>query len=109
MFDGPLKEMMAQAQKMTEQMKAAQDALAQQEVTGESGAGLVQVTLNGQGDCRQVEINPHVLADEPAIVGELVASAINDANQKLEAMKKDSMGALTQGLNLPPGFKFPFS
>ena len=78
-------------------------------MTGESGAGLVRVRLNGQGDCRSVEINPNVLADEPGIVGELVASAINDANQKLEAMKKESMGALTQGLNLPPGFKFPFS
>lgn len=109
MFDGPLKEMMAQAQKMTEQMKAAQDALVNQEVTGESGAGLVRVTLNGQGDCRQVEINPNVLTDDPEIVGELVASAINDANKKLESLKKESMGALTQGLNLPPGFKFPFS
>jgi DNA-binding protein YbaB len=56
-----------------------------------------------------VFINPNVLADEAAIVGELVASAINDANQKLEALKQDSMGSLTQGLNLPPGFKFPFS
>lgn len=109
MFDGPFKEMMEKASQMAEQMKASQAALADREVTGESGAGLVRVRLNGHGDCRGVEINPNVLADEPAIVGELVASAINDANQKLEALKRESMGELTQGLNLPPGFKFPFS
>ena len=109
MFDGPLQEMMKQAQKVAEQMKEAQVKLSDQEVTGESGAGLVTVTLNGRGDFTNVFINPNVLADEAAIVGELVASAINDANQKLEALKQDSMGSLTQGLNLPPGFKFPFS
>ena len=109
MFDRPLQEMMKQAQKVAEQMKEAQAKLSDQEVTGESGAGLVTVTLNGRGDCTNVFINSNVLADEAAIVGELVASAINDANQKLEALKQDSMGSLTQGLNLPPGFKFPFS
>jgi hypothetical protein len=109
MFDGPLQEMMKQAQKVAEQMKDAQAQLSEKEVVGESGAGLVTVTLNGQGDCKSVLINPNVLADDPEIVGELVASAINDANRKLEALKQESMGSLTQGLNLPPGFKFPFS
>ena len=109
MFEGPLDEMMKQAQKVVEVMKDAQVQLADQEVIGESGAGLVRIKLNGQGDCNGVEINPNVLADQPAIVGELVASAINDANKKLEDLKKDSMGSLTEGLNLPAGFKFPFS
>jgi len=109
MFDGPLQEMMKQAQKVAEQMKDAQAQLSEKKVLGESGAGLVTVTLNGQGDCKSVVINPNVLADDPEIVGELVASAINDANRKLEALKQESMGSLTQGLNLPPGFKFPFS
>jgi len=109
MFDGPLQEMMKQAQKVAEQMKDAQAQLSEKEAVGESGAGLVTVTLNGQGDCKSVVINPNVLADDPEIVGELVASAINDANRKLEALKQESMGSLTQGLNLPPGFKFPFS
>lgn len=109
MFDGPLKDMMQKAQAMTEQMKQAQDALQQQQVTGESGAGLIKVTLNGRGDCLGVDIHPPILADAPEIVGELVASAINDANQKLEAMKQDAMSSLTAGLPLPPGFKFPFS
>ena len=109
MFDGPLQEMMKQAQKVADQMKEAQSKLSEQEVRGESGAGLVSVILNGQGDCKCVDINPNVLADEPSIIGELVASAINDANKKLETMKQESLGNLTQGLNLPPGFKFPFS
>ena len=55
-----------------------------------------------------VDINPNVLADEPSIVGELVASAINDANKKLETMKQESMGNLTQGLNLPRDLNFRF-
>ncbi len=109
MFDGPLQEMMKQAQKVAEQMKEAQAAMSDKEVTGESGAGLVTVILNGHGDCKSVVINPNVLSDEPQIVGELVASAINDANKKLESLKQESMGSFTQGLNLPPGFKFPFS
>ena len=109
MFDKPMQEMMKQAQKVAETMKDAQAQLADQEVIGESGAGLVRVKLTGQGDCTGVTINPNVLTDQPAIVGELVASAINDANQKLESLKKDSMGSLTEDLNLPPGFKFPFS
>jgi DNA-binding YbaB/EbfC family protein len=109
MFDGPLQEMMKQAQKVAEQMNEVQAKLSEKEVVGESGAGLVSVTLNGQGDCKSVVINPNVLTDEPEIVGELVASAINDANKKLETMKQESLGSLTQGLNLPPGFKFPFS
>jgi len=106
---GGMGNIMKEAQKMQEEMQKAQEEVAKAEVTGESGAGLVTVTLNGRGDCTNVFINPNVLADEAAIVGELVASAINDANQKLEALKQDSMGSLTQGLNLPPGFKFPFS
>jgi DNA-binding YbaB/EbfC family protein len=109
MFDGPLQEMMKQAQKVAEQMNEVQAKLSEKEVVGESGAGLVSVTLNGQGDCKSVVINPNVLTDEPEIVGELVASAINDANKKLETMKQESLGSLTQGLNLPPGIKFPFS
>lgn len=109
MFEGPLQEMMKQAQKVADDMKDAQAKMADKEVIGESGAGLVRVILNGQGDCREVDINPNVLKDEPAIVGELVASAFNDANQRLECLKKETMGSLTQGLNLPPGFKFPFS
>jgi DNA-binding YbaB/EbfC family protein len=109
MFDGPLQEMMKQAQKVAEQMNEVQAKLSEKEVVGQSGAGIVSVTLNGQGDCKSVVINPNVLTDEPEIVGELVASAINDANKKLETMKQESLGSLTQGLNLPPGFKFPFS
>ena len=68
MFDGPLQEMMKQAQKVADQMKEAQSKLSEQEVRGESRAGLVSVTLNGQGDCKcGVDINPNVLADEPSM------------------------------------------
>ncbi|MGA1207870.1 MAG: YbaB/EbfC family nucleoid-associated protein [Gammaproteobacteria bacterium] len=109
MFDGPWGELMKQAQKMQDDMKKAQEALQAREVTGESGAGLVTVRLNGKGDCLGVAIHPPVLADTPEIVGELVAAAINDAMQKLEQLKTEQMSQMTAGLQLPPGFKFPFS
>jgi nucleoid-associated protein EbfC len=109
MFDGPWGELMKQAQKMQEDMKRAQEALLDQEIRGESGAGLVSVRLNGKGDCLGVSIHPPVLADTPEIVGELVAAAINDAVKKLEQLKGDQLSQMTAGLQLPPGLKFPFS
>ena len=109
MFDGPLREMMKQAQKMAEQMKEAKPHFLRERSLGNLARALGYCDLKWSGDCKSVVINPNVLTDEPQIVGELVASAINDANQKLEALKQESMGSLTQGLNLPPGFKFPFS
>lgn len=109
MFDGPWGELMKQAQKMQDDMKKAQESLHSQEVSGESGAGLVTVRLNGKGDCLGVSIHPPVLADTPEIVGELVAAAINDAMQKLEQLKGEQLSQMTAGLQLPPGFKFPFT
>lgn len=109
MFDGPLGELMKQAQKMQEEMARAQHALQDQVVIGESGAGLVTVRLNGKGDCLGVSIHPPILADSPEIVGELVAAAINDAMKKLESLKTAALNQMTGGLSLPPGMKFPFT
>ena len=78
------------------------------EITGESGAGMVKVTLTGKHQCRKVEISPEALKEDKEFVEDLIAAAINDASQKLEAASKEKMAALGGGLNLPPGMSLPF-
>ena len=100
---------MQQAQKMQEKLQKAQEEIAHMEVTGESGAGLVKVTMTGLHDVKRVEIDPGLLKDDKEMVEDLVAAAFNDANRRLEAMTRDKMGGLTAGISLPPGMKLPFS
>jgi DNA-binding YbaB/EbfC family protein len=94
---------MRQAQQVQENIKRAQDEIARMEVTGESGAGMVKVTLDGKHQARRVEINPAALQEDKEFLEDLVAAAINDASQKLETLSKDKMAQVTGGLNLPPG------
>ena len=109
MFDGPLGEMFKQAQKMQLEMQKNQDELASRELIGESGAGVVKVTLNGKFECLSINIHPNVLTDEPSIICELVASAFNDAVTKVEEEKKQVLNSMASSLNLPSGFKMPFT
>ncbi len=103
MKGGPLGQMMRQAQQMQEKMQRAQEEIARMEVTGESGAGMVKVTLTGKYQCRKVEIDADALKEEKEFVEDLVAAAINDAAQKVEAASKDKLGSVTAGIQLPPG------
>lgn len=103
-----LNELMKQARQMQEQMQKAQEEAHKREVTGESGAGLVRVTMNGRYDARQVSISPELLQEDREIVEDLIAAAINDAVKKLEALNRESMSGMASGLNLPKGFKLPF-
>lgn len=100
---GALGQMMRQAQEMQDKLKRAQDEIARMEITGESGAGMVRITLDGRHQARKVEINPAALSEDREFLEDLVAAAINDAVQKLEATTKDKMAAVTGGLGLPPG------
>lgn len=100
---GALGQMMQQAQKMQENLKRAQDEIARMEITGESGAGMVKVTIDGRHQARKVEINPAALSEDKEFLEDLVAAAINDAAQKLEAATKDKMASATAGMQLPPG------
>lgn len=95
--------MMRQAQKMQENLKKAQEEVARLEVTGESGAGMVKVTLSGGHQARKVEINPEALKEDKEFLEDLVAAAINDAAQKLDAATKAKMAGVTGGMQLPPG------
>ena len=89
---GGLGGLMKQAQQMQEKMQKMQEEIAQLEVTGESGAGLAIITVNGAHNCRRVEIDP----------------AYNDAVRRAEELQKEKMASVTAGMSLPPGFKMPF-
>ncbi|MEM1091552.1 MAG: YbaB/EbfC family nucleoid-associated protein [Pseudomonadota bacterium] len=108
MMKGPLAGLLQQAQKMKEDMERSQEALAQQEVTGGSGGGLVEVVMTGRHEVRRVRIDPSLLKDDADMLEDLVAAAVNDATNKVAAMQKEQMGELAGGLNLPAGFKLPF-
>lgn len=101
-----LGQIMRQAQAMQENMKRAQDEIARMEVSGESGAGLVRVTLTGRYQARKVEISPDALGEDREFLEDLVAAAINDAAQKVEAATREKMAAATGGMQLPPGMNF---
>jgi len=104
---GGLGNIMKQAQAMQENMQKAQEELASVEVSGESGGGLVKVTMTCRHDVRRIEIDPALLEDEKEVLEDLVAAAVNDAVRKVESTTKEKMSGLTAGLNIP-GMKLPF-
>ena len=105
---GPLAGLMQQAQRMQEEMKRAQEEIANTEVTGQSGGGIVSVVMSGRHEVRRVSIDRKVLADDPEMAEDLGAAAFNDAVNKIAALTQDKLGGVTSGMNLPPGFKLPF-
>ena len=105
---GNMNELMKQAQAMQEKMQKMQEDVAKLEVTGESGAGLVKVVMNGRHDVRTVNIDSSILSEEKEILEDLIAAAINDAVRKVESTSQQQMQKLTGGMQMPPGFKMPF-
>ena len=107
MIKGGLGGLMKQAQMMQENMKKAQEQLAQTEVEGQAGAGMVKVVMTCAHDVRRVDIDPSVM-DDREMLEDLIAAAMNDAARKGEALSQEKMSGFTAGMNLPPGFKLPF-
>ncbi len=105
---GSITELMQQAQKMQAEMQKAQEALANVELTGEAGAGLVTVVMTGRHDVKRVSIDPAVLNEDKEVLEDLLAAAVNDAVRKVESRNKEALSGLAAGLNLPGGFKMPF-
>ncbi len=105
---GGLGNLMKQAQEMQASMQRAQEELASLEVTGESGGGLVRVTMTGRHEVRRIHIDDSLVGDDKDMLEDLVAAAVNDAVHKVEATTKERMTGLTAGLNLPAGMKLPF-
>jgi DNA-binding YbaB/EbfC family protein len=103
-----LGQLMRQAQQMQENLKKAQDELGQLEVTGESGGGMVKVTMSCKHEVRQVDIDPGLLDDDKDMLEDLIAAAVNDACRKVEKTTQEKMSGLAGGMGLPPGINLPF-
>jgi DNA-binding YbaB/EbfC family protein len=93
---------------MQDNLKKAQDELATIEVEGQSGAGLVKVTMTCKHDVKRVVIDPSLLGEDKDMLEDLVAAAFNDGIRKAEQVSQEKMGKLTAGMPLPPGMKLPF-
>ena len=105
---GGIANLMKQAQKMQENMSKAQEELANIEVEGQSGAGLVKVVMTCKHDVRRVAIDPSLVGDDKDMLEDLVAAAVNDAVRRAEEMSQQKMASITAGMPMPPGFKLPF-
>lgn len=100
--------MMKQAMALQANMKKAQDEIANMEVIGESGGGMVKVTMTGKHEVKRVQIEPQVSSEDREMLEDLVAAAINDAVNKVETQTQQRMSSVMSGVALPPGFKLPF-
>ncbi|MCK6394409.1 MAG: YbaB/EbfC family nucleoid-associated protein [Zoogloea sp.] len=107
MMKGGIAGLMKQAQQMQDNMKKMQDSLGGIEVEGQSGAGMVKITMTCKHDVRRVTIDPSVM-DDKEMLEDLIAAAVNDAVRRVESTTQEKMAGFTSGLNLPPGFKLPF-
>ncbi len=104
-----LSDLMKQAQGLQAKMQAMQEKLAELEVEGRSGGGMVKIALNGKGYAKSVKIEPALLKpDDAEVLEDLIVAALNDAKSKLETRAAEEMKSLTAGLPLLPGMKLPF-
>ncbi|MBM4213336.1 MAG: YbaB/EbfC family nucleoid-associated protein [Gammaproteobacteria bacterium] len=100
--------MMKQAEALQRNMQKAQEEIARMEVTGESGGGMVKVTMTGKHEVKRVQIEPAVIGEDREMLEDLVAAAVNDAVRRVETETQQRMAGTMSGLRLPPGFKMPF-
>lgn len=103
---GNIGNLMQQAKAMQQKFQQVQEDLEKTHIVGESGAGLVQLTVNGTGEALSLRIDDAVYKENKQVLQGLVVAAINDANKKREAKKKEMMSGLMSGMSLPPGFDF---
>jgi nucleoid-associated protein EbfC len=108
MMKGGIGNLMKQAQKMQADMQRAQEELANLEITGQSGGGMVKVVMTGRHDLKRVSIDDSLMGDDKEMLEDLIAAAVNDAVRQLEETSQERMSGLTAGLNLPGGMKLPF-
>lgn len=105
---GDLGDMMKQAQQMQENLQKAQASIASVEVTGQSGAGMVQVVMTGKHDVKRVMLEPELMSEDREVIEDLIAAAVNDANRRVAATAKEKLSGLAGGIGLLGGFKLPF-
>ena len=104
----PLGNIMQQAQEMQENFKKAQAELAEMEVSGESGGGLVKIVMSGKRQVRNISLDDSLLGDDRDMLEDLIAAAFNDAVNRVDKLKQEKLAGLTAGLQMPGGFKMPF-
>ncbi|MEJ2060094.1 MAG: YbaB/EbfC family nucleoid-associated protein [Gammaproteobacteria bacterium] len=105
---GGIGNLMKQAQKMQADMAKAQEEIAQMEVTGQAGGGMVSVVINGKHEVKRVSIDDSLIGDDKEMLEDLIAAAFNDASHKLEEVSREKLSGMTAGLKLPPGMNLPF-
>ena len=105
---GGIGQLMKQAQEMQANMKKAQEEMARLTVTGESGAGLVRITMTCQHQVQSLQIDDSLVGDDKEMLEDLTVAAMNDAVQKVEKTVQEKFAGMAGGLNLPPGMKLPF-
>ena len=108
MIKGGMGNLMKQAQKMQENLQKAQEEIANMVVTGESGAGLVKVEMNGRHDVKRINLDESLMEEDKEILEDLIAAAVNDAVRKVESTSQEKMAKVTGGMQMPPGMKMPF-
>lgn len=105
---GGIGQLMKQAQAMQADMKKAQEEMASMFVTGESGGGMVRITMNCQHRVQSLEIDDALLADDKEMLEDLITAAFNDAIRKVEKTVQEKFSGMAAGLSLPAGMKLPF-
>jgi len=105
---GGIGQLMKQAQQMQADMKKAQDEMASTTVIGESGGGIVRVTMTCQRQVQKLEIDETLIGDDKEMLEDLIIAAFNDAGRKVETTMQERFSGMASGLNLPPGLKLPF-
>jgi len=105
---GGIGQLMQQAQKMQADMKKAQEELQHLTVTGESGGGMVRITMNGRHEVKSLEIDDTLVGDDKDMLEDLIVAAFNDTQRKIEQTIQEKFAGLAGGLSLPPGMKLPF-
>ena len=105
---GGIGQLMKQAQQMQADMQKAQEEMANLTVTGESGAGVVKITMTCKHEIRELEIDDSLVGDDKEMLEDLIVAAFNDAVRKVEQTTQEKFSGMTAGLSLPPGMKLPF-
>ena len=105
---GAMGNLMKQAQKMQEDMQKAQEEVANMEVEGQAGGGMVKVVMNGRHEIRKVTLDDSLMQYDKEMIEDLLAAAVNDAVRRVEQQTQEKMSGVTAGLNLPGGMKLPF-
>ena len=105
---GGIGQLMKQAQQMQEKMQKAQEEMARTTVTGESGGGMVRITMTCKHEVKSLNIDTTLLGDDKEMLEDLVIAAFNDALRRVEQTVQEKFSGMAAGLNLPPGMKLPF-